>query len=95
MYIYGTPYANELHMLFIVLSLSIACIPKKTITSITALICKFLWSKIGQERYMSLIAWHKVCLNKEGRRGTWDSRSHPFQQGTTLENCVVDCIQPR
>lgn len=41
--------------------MSVEKLPKKTVGEINGIMRKFLWGKLGKERYLSLIAWHKVC----------------------------------
>lgn len=36
-----------------------------TVNTINALIRKFLWGKVGKDRYLSLISWEKVCRKYE------------------------------
>lgn len=50
--------------------LTVAEIPTKTINEMTKIARKFMWGKTGSGRYLSLIAWHKVCADvKDGGLG--------------------------
>ena len=41
--------------------MSIAVLPTKTVFQIEKVMRQFLWGKIGKNRYLSMIAWKKVC----------------------------------
>jgi hypothetical protein len=45
--------------------MSVAKIPKKTIQIVTATIRKFLWAKLDKDKYISFIAWDKICREME------------------------------
>ncbi|KAJ4819788.1 RNA-directed DNA polymerase (reverse transcriptase)-related family protein [Rhynchospora pubera] len=36
-------------------------IPKKWLKEMTGIIAKFFWGKVGKTRYMTFIAWEKIC----------------------------------
>ncbi|KAJ4757665.1 RNA-directed DNA polymerase (reverse transcriptase)-related family protein [Rhynchospora pubera] len=40
-------------------------IPKKWLKEMTGLIARFFWGKVGKSRYMTFIAWDKVCTPLE------------------------------
>ncbi|KAJ4757443.1 RNA-directed DNA polymerase (reverse transcriptase)-related family protein [Rhynchospora pubera] len=42
--------------------MSFEVIPKGILKKLNSLLAKFFWGKIGQERYMALISWKKVCV---------------------------------
>ncbi|KAJ4765712.1 RNA-directed DNA polymerase (reverse transcriptase)-related family protein [Rhynchospora pubera] len=44
-----------------VYAVSLEMFPKRVIREINSLLAKFLWGKTNQDRYLSFIAWHKVC----------------------------------
>lgn len=53
--------------------MSIATLSRATMDQINQVMRKFLWEKLGQNRYMSLIAWDKVCrATEEGGLGIRD-----------------------
>lgn len=37
-----------------------------TIKELNSLMRKFLWGKLGSDRYLSMVAWSKICLDTEG-----------------------------
>lgn len=45
--------------------MSVAVLPTRTIKAITSLMCRFLWGKMDQDRYISFISWYKICTEKE------------------------------
>lgn len=45
--------------------MSVAKLPQRTIQALTASIRRFLWGKMHQDRYISLIGWSKVCAGWE------------------------------
>lgn len=42
--------------------MTVAVLPTKTVNEINSLLRKFLWVKLGQDRYMAMVGWHKICL---------------------------------
>lgn len=53
--------------------MTISLLPNKITNSLTALTRKFSWGKIGKDRYLSLISWHKICKPmEEGGLGIMD-----------------------
>lgn len=56
--------------------MSIAVLPTKTTNEINSLLRKFLWGKLGKDRYMAMIAWHRICLpTEEGGLGIRDVKT--------------------
>lgn len=45
--------------------MSIARLPNIKIKELTGIMRRFLWGKVGQNRYLSLIAWRKICVSIE------------------------------
>ncbi|KAJ4755830.1 RNA-directed DNA polymerase (reverse transcriptase)-related family protein [Rhynchospora pubera] len=48
-----------------VYAMSLEILPKSIVKEMNSLIAKFFWGKVGQQRYMSLIAWKKACAPAE------------------------------
>ncbi|KAJ4771347.1 RNA-directed DNA polymerase (reverse transcriptase)-related family protein [Rhynchospora pubera] len=48
-----------------VYAMSFQMLPKGVIQEMNKLLAKFFWGKVGQDRYMSFIAWRKVCQPSE------------------------------
>lgn len=45
--------------------MTIAKLPTKTIKELTSVMRKFLWGKLDKDMYLSMIAWHKICVPVE------------------------------
>lgn len=49
--------------------MSLNKIPTHTIKELNSLVRKFLWRKLGSDRYLSMVTWSKICLDTEGGLG--------------------------
>ena len=53
--------------------MAIMLLPTKSVNEITALVRKFFWRKLDKHRFMSMIAWSKICMPwDEGGLGVRD-----------------------
>lgn len=46
-------------------------LPPKTVQQLTAIMRRFFWGKLQQDKYVSMVAWHKIC--REWEEGDWGS----------------------
>lgn len=53
--------------------MTIAKLPNRTLDQLNSMMRRFLWGKIENDRYMTFIAWHKICAEyEEGGLGVRD-----------------------
>lgn len=61
-------FAGQLKLIKLVLAvipvyyMTVAVMPTKTVHEINSLLRKFLWGKLGKDRYMAMVGWHNICL---------------------------------
>lgn len=45
--------------------MAIEKLSNKTVDELEGLMRRFMWGKVGKERYMAMIAWHKLCQEED------------------------------
>lgn len=45
--------------------MSVEKLSRKTIDELEGIMRKFMWGKKGKDRYMAMVAWHKICVGLE------------------------------